>query len=183
MQNKINYQYTMDAVHYQYGPFNRDEINLYIRTVMTDDCGNPIMNNFQKGLLFDMFYKYFRDVQSIRAVNREDLAVLFITAKKILVSKDMKILPYIISGKVEKLVSRKNVNKRELLMIESSPTYPKVLEKYQNPDIVKHIRSIVATIVSSDFSIVDMNPNIHGTHIDIVPAILIEEVLIYVLLC
>lgn len=184
LQNKINYQMTMDSIIYRYGPFNEDEINLYIRTIMTDPTtGEPITNGFQKYLLFDMFYKYFRDEQSILAINRRDYAILIITAKRILISKNMKLLPYIIAGKVDKLVSRKNVNKRELLMIESSPTYQKVLEKYQNPNIIKHIRSIVASIISSDFSIVDIDPELNGKHIDIVTSIIIEEILVYVLIC
>jgi len=173
----------MDTIESQYGPFSKEEIDLYVKTVMTDSNGNPIINGFQKGIVFNMFFKYFRDVQSINAINRIEFAELIITAKRILVSKNMKILPYIIGGKVDKFVTRKNVNKRELMMIEASPTYAKVIEKYQDQDIIKYIRSIVATIISSDFSVIDIDPELHGKRIDIVPAIIIEEVLVYVLLC
>lgn len=173
----------MDTIVYQYGPFDEKEIQLYVDSVMTDPSGDPTINGFQKNLVFDMFYKYFRDVQSIYAINRREYAQLIITAKKILISKNMKLLPYIISGKVDKLICRKNVNKRELQMIEASPTFPKVMEKYQNQNIIKYIRSIVATIISSDFSIVDMDPSLHGKHIDVVTQIIIEEVLVYVLIC
>lgn len=183
MQNKINYQCTIDTIEAQFGPFDKHEIDIYLNQVLKNDRGEPTINGFQKTLVFDMFYKYFRDVQSIRAINRKEYAELIIAAKHILVNKNMKLLPYIISGRVDKLVLRKNVNKRELLMIESSPTYQKVLDKYQNADIAKHIRSIVATIISSDFSIIDPDPEINGRHIDIVTPIIIEEVLIYVLIC
>lgn len=183
MQNKINYQNTIDTIEAQFGPFDQAEIDLYLNNVFKNEKGEPTINRFQNTLVFDMFYKYFRDVQSIRAINRKEYVEMVIAAKHILLSKNMKILPYIISGKVDKLVFRKNVNKRELLMIESSPTYEKVLEKYKNADIVKNIRSIVATIISSDFSIVDLNPEINGKHIDVVTAIVIEEVLLYFLIC
>ena len=183
MQNKVNYQNVMDTIRFQYGPFNQKEIDMYINRVMTDENGNPTINGFQKNLIFDMFYKYFRDVQSIYAINRIEYAELIITAKKILLSKNMMLLPYVISGKVEKLVSRKNVNKKELMLIEASPTYQKILEKYQNENILKYIRSIVATVISSDFSIVDLDSEIDGKRIDIVIPIIIEEILLYILIC
>lgn len=183
MQNKMNYQNVMDTIRFQYGPFDNNEIQLYMDRIMTDDAGNPIINGFQKNIVFDMFYKYFRDVQSIYAINRVEYAELIITAKRILLSRNMKLLPYVISGKVEKLVSRKNVNKKELMMIEASPTYQKILEKYQNDNILKYIRSIVATILSSDFTIVDMDKEIDGKRIDMVVQIIIEEVLLYILIC
>lgn len=183
LQNKVNYQNVIDTIEYQFGPFDEDEIDLYIKRTMTDENGEPIINGFQKNLVFDMFYKYFRDVQSIYAINRREFAELIIAAKRILLSKGMILLPYILSGKVDKLVSRKSVNKRELQMIEAFDEYQKVMEKYQNDSILKYIRSIVATIISSEFSIVDPDPTIDGTHIEVVPDMIIEEVLTYVLLC
>ena len=95
----------------------------------------------------------------------------------------MRLLPYILSGKIEKLITRKNVNKRELMMIEASPTYVDVVNKYNNTNILKIIIQIVATIISSDITIIDMDKSIDGKKIDIIPSIVIEEVLSYVLLC
>lgn len=57
------------------------------------------------------------------------------------------------------------------------------MEKYQNDNILKYIRSIVATILSSDFTIVDMDKEIDGKRIDMVVQIIIEEVLLYILIC
>ena len=130
-----------------------------------------------------MFYKYFKDVRSINNINREEYAELIIATKKILLSRNMRLLPYILSGKIEKLITRKNVNKRELMMIEASPTYVDVVNKYNNTNILKIIIQIVATIISSDITIIDMDKSIDGKKIDIIPSIVIEEVLSYVLLC
>lgn len=173
----------MRMIEKQYGPFDEEEINLLMNYVMLDSNGTPTINGFQKQLVFDLFYKYFKDRQSILAINRRQYAEMIIVAKRILKSKNMILLPYIISGKVEKMVSRKSVNKKELLMIETSPTYPQVVAKYKNHDIEKDIQSIIATILSSDFSIVDMDKNIHGKKIEVVPAMIIEEVLMYIMMC
>ena len=96
----------------------------------------------------------------------------------------MVILPYIISGKVEKLVSRKSVNKKEKMLVEASPSFPLILEKYKNEDITNNILSIIATIISSDFSIVDMNPEIDGKRLDTIAInVIIEEVEMFILMC
>lgn len=173
----------MRTIEKQYGPFDESEINMLMERVMQDENGTPIINGFQKQLVFDLFYKYFRDRQSILAINKRQYAEMIIVTKRILRSKNMILLPYIISGKVDKLVSRKSVNKKELLLIEQSPTYPEVVAKYNNHDILKDIQSIIATIISSDFSIVDPNPNIDGKVIEVIPAMLIEEVLLYIMMC
>ena len=55
--------------------------------------------------------------------------------------------------------------------------------KYKNTNILKIIIQIVATIISSDITIIDMDKSIDGKKIDIIPSIVIEEILSYVLLC
>ena len=134
--------------------------------------------------ILQILYRYFRDTQSIHSINREEYIKLIIAAKRLLSSTGMIILPYIISGKVEKLVSRKNINKKEKILVESSPSYPLILEKYKNEDIINNILSIIATIISSDFSIVDMNPEIDGKHLDTIAInAIIEEVETFILMC
>ena len=44
----------------------------------------------------------------------------------------MIILPYIISGKVEKFVGRKSVNKKEMTKLQASSYYPLIVNKYHN---------------------------------------------------
>ena len=59
-----------------------------------------------------------------------------------------------------------------------------ILEKYKSDKVVNEILSIVATIISSDFSIVDIDPNIDGKPLNTVAVnVIIEEVEMFVLLC
>ena len=110
---------------------------------------------------------------------------LILTAKKILKAANMRLMPCIISSRVDKLVQRKNINKKERLLIEASPQYPMILNKYKNEDIIDNIFSIIATILSSDFTIIDTDPTINGIKLDVssTVGILIEEVCSFILLC
>ena len=94
-------------------------------------------------------------------------------------------MPHIISARVDKLVQRKNINKKERLLVESSPSYPMIMNKYKNDTVIDNIFSIIATILSSDFTIVDTNPEVDGRKLDVssTVGILIEEVCSFILLC
>ena len=184
LQNKINGQVCMKNIETMFGPFDPVEIDHYTKRILLNSNGEYSIDPFQKQMIFSLFYRWFKDTQSIHAINREDYIKMIIAAKKLLTSKNMVILPYIISGKVEKLVSRKSVNKKEKAMVEASPSYPLILEKYKNEDIVNYILGIIATIISSDFSIVDMNPEIDGKRLDtIAVSVIIEEVETFILMC
>ena len=68
--------------------------------------------------------------------------------------------------------------------MEASPSYPRILEKYKNENIIDNILSIIATIISSDFSIVDLDPTINGKRLETVAInIIIEEVETFILMC
>jgi hypothetical protein len=184
LQNKINCREVMRTIESQFGPFDQEELDLYLNGILKDKDGNPVINPFQKQLVFSLFYKYFRDTQSIYAINKRQYAELIIAAKKILKSKNMLILPYIISGSVDKLVQKKCVNKKEKYMIETSPTYKLLLNKYRNENITNQILSIIGTIICSDFSIIDLDPAINGKPLNVINIeIIIEEVEMYILMC
>lgn len=169
----------MKTIESMFGPFTREELDYYIKQYNDDDW----LNSLQKQLIFLMFYKYFGDSESIKGINKEDYFRLMIAAKKILLNNNMVMLPYIISGKIEKTVGRKILNKKESLKLEKSENYPAVVAKYKNDKIVKIILGYIASIISSDFRIIDMNnPSINGKMIDVVPDIIIEEMLMFVLL-
>ena len=164
-----------------YGPFDPYEIEFY-RERLRNDKGT-IINSFQRQLIFNMFYKDFLDTESAYAINANEYVKLMLAARRILQQNNMIILPYIISGKIEKLIGRKSVNKKELLKLQNSSYYPQIVAKYHNDKIVKNILSMIATIISSDFTIIDYHDrNIDGRVIDTVPDIVIEEVLAYTLL-
>ena len=169
----------MNTIDSLFGPFDQKEIDFYKKELSGENC----INGFQRQLVFNIFYKYFGDSVSINAINQEDYIKLIIVAKQMLLDNYMIMLPYILSGRVDKIIGRKVVNKKELVKLESSPNYQLILEKYKNEKIVKQILSIVATIISSDFSIIDYrNPDIHGKKIEIIPDLIMEETLMYILL-
>ena len=175
----------MKFIEMQYGPFDDEEIKLYTDILLKDANGNCIIQEFQKRSIFDMFYKYFKDVESIKAINRDQYIKLVLSAKRILENSNMVLLANILTGNITKYVSRKTVNKRILQYIESSPSYNMVIEKYRSDTIKKHIVSIIGTILASEFNIIDKDPKICGYTIDTISVIpeLVEQVLIYILLC
>lgn len=181
LQNKVSAESTMKDIDLIFGPFNQEEINFYSNAL--SENGKIVINSFQKDLVFNLFYKYFGDPVSINSINKDDYIKLIIASKRLLESSNMIILPYIISAKVNRLVSRKNLNKTEFTNLESSPYYQKIIDKYRNPKIEKHILSIIATILSSEFQIIDFyNPDLNGKIIDVIPDIVSEEILMYITL-
>lgn len=181
IQNKVNCEQTMNKIERLFGPFDDEEINFYIRELTSD--GKPVINEFQKNLIFYLFFKYFGDPMAIKAINKTDYIKLMIAAKRILTANGLVVLPYILSGKVNRLVTRKNINKKELQKLEASPYYPAIQAKYRNDKIEKTILSIIAQILSSEFQIIDYeNKDINGVIIQNLPEYICEEVLMYVLL-
>ena len=181
LQNKVNCEETMKMIELMYGPFSDDEIDFYINKLSKD--GTFTINSFQEDLVFNLFYKYFGDTISIKAINQRDYIKLIIAAKKLLELNGLIIMPYIISSKVKRLITRKSVNKKELSKLQSSPFYQLVLDKYKNPKIENQILSMIAGILSSEFEIIDfyddeLDSRLVETNIDL----LLEEVLMYVLL-
>jgi len=173
----------MKWIEKEWGPFDPNEIEFYKRE-LRNDVNGEIINIFQKQLVFNIFYKYFGDTVSINAINANDYVKLIIAAKKILRNQDnMAFLPYIISGKVNKIVSRKCLNKKEIAEMKASQYYPLVVKKYENPKILDQILGVIATIITSNFSVIDyQDPEIHGKQIDPDTKIIIEEFLMYALL-
>lgn len=183
LQNKVNCAYTMKRIEEQFGPFSDDEINFY-KHQLTED-GKIVMNEFQKDyLIFNLFYKYFGDTMSIQCINIDDYIKLMAASKRILLKSNLVVLPYIFSSKVNKLVKRKMLNKKELTKIQSSKYYHSILDKYRNDKIEDLIIEIVATILSSEFQIIeyDKDIEINGKLVNCiaVPEIIAEEVLMFI---
>lgn len=178
---KYNYEYIMNTVEAQWGPFSDEEVDFY-KKELTNSNGE-IINNFQKQLVFNIFYKYFGDTESIKGINTDDYVKLIISAKRMLKNSSMGFLPYIISGKVNKIVSRKTLNKKEIAEMESSQYYNYVVDKYKNPKILQQILGTIATIITSSFSVIDFEDReLNGTPITVESRIIIEEALLYTLL-
>lgn len=179
VQNQVASNDAMDQIRLMYGPFEDDEIQFYKHRL--SDGSKCTVNSFQRDLVFNLFFKYFGDTNTINAINLDDYVILIIAAKRILEASGMVLLPYIVSAKVTRLASRKNVNKKELTKLESSPLWTKIKEKYRNDKIEKHILSIIAVILSSDFEIIDLEDvELNGKRITVVPELVCEEILMYI---
>ena len=65
----------------------------------------------------------------------------------------------------------------------SSPYYPYLVDKYRSDKIKQLILSNFATVISSNFKIIDFsNQQIHGKKIETIPAIVMEELILMTLL-
>lgn len=179
LQNKVNAEYTMHNLELTYGYFSDQEID-FVKKSLGE---NEIFNSFQKVLVFNLFYKYFGIPESSKAINNIDYIKLMLIGRKILESNNMIMLPYIITSKVERLVFRSNINKKEFIKLTSSTLYDKIVNKYRNEKIINYIFSIIATILCSTFRIIDYNdPNLHGKEIPVQTMVdaVCHEVLVYV---
>ena len=181
-----------------YGPFDNNEIDFYLNEMK--DSKGEYMCGFQKNLVFNLFYKFFSDTQSIQGINKRDYVTLILAAKKMLLDNRMVYLPYIISSKVDRIVTRKTLNKKEMTKMEVSPYYKLVQDKYKNEKLVKQILSTIATIITSNFRIIDYDPynstpsigcngdtilhagKNNAKSINVEADMIIEECLLYVLL-
>lgn len=181
IMNKVNCERTMLDLEKTYGPFDPEELNFFIRA-STDENNIFNINQFQKVLIFNLFYKNFGDPESIKAINKEDYIKLMLIGKRILQANHMVIMPYVLSSKVIRINQRKTLNKKELSKLESSPVYNEIRNKYRNEKIEKEIIQMIATILSSEFEIVSYDePNIHGRKIDLIPDMIVEEVCMMVI--
>ena len=178
-QSEIACAESMTLIRQRYGPFDQDEINFFKRRLA--DGGQIKINSLQKMLVFNLFYKYFGDTQTINCINLDDYITLILSARRILEENGMYLLAAIVSSRIIRLATRKSVNKKELTKLESSELYDAIKAKYRNDKIEKQILSIIAALLSSDFEYIDyQNTDIDGMKITVTSEIASEEVLMYV---
>ena len=184
IQANVNLRTTMDKIRALYGPFDENEIMFYIDQLTRDN--KPIKNSFQFNLISYLFFKDFKDIKTAKLLNYYDYVTLMIAAKKYLLSEGQRLLPFIIGGKVDRLVSRKTVNKKILQRMEISELFPKVIAKYNNKKIhEENIFKIISQILSSSFSNIDFKDSkLNGIPIKTqnAPELVVEEVLQFILL-
>lgn len=181
LQNEVACRASMELIEMLYGPFEEDEIRFYIKAL--SNGGSATINAFQKEMVFNLFYKYFDDPVTLNSINIVDYVKLVIAARRILESSGMVLLPYIISSRVDRLATRKSINKKELVKLELSPQYQQIKDKYRNEKIEKQVLALIATIMSSDFISIDPDdPDYNGIRIQIVPEMVLEEIPIYIAL-
>ena len=179
LQNKVAYASSMEQIEYIYGPFDNETIRFYYRALSDGDV--LPMNSFQKDLVFNLFYKYFGDPKTLNNIDYTSYVKLIIAARRILEDAGMVLLPHVISSKVLHLATRKTINKKDLIKLEASETYQRVKQKYKSEKIEKHILSLIATTMTSDFQAIEPEfPEINGKKIQIIPDLILEEIPQYV---
>lgn len=181
VQNDYRAEKTMNSIIAKYGPFDEKEIQFYKNELIKN--GRPLINRFQQNLINNMFYGYFDDPVSINSINADQYVILMIAAKRILLSSGMRLLPYIIASNILQISTRTTLCKKELMKIEQSENYNTIMMKYNgNEKIVKQILSLIATILSSKFSIIDYyDKELNGVDITIESDILIDEMLRFII--
>jgi len=181
IQNKVNCEKTMEFIEMKFGPFSDEEVQYYIKELGRD--GKNIINDFQKNLIFAMFYKYFGETVSAKAINKEDYIKLMLAVRKILEANGMVSLPAILSSRIQRLATRTNINTKERIKLESSPYYPQMAAKYKNVKIEKDILQLIAIILASEFKYIDYyDQEITGATIPYQPEHIFEEILMYIIL-
>jgi hypothetical protein len=115
--------------------------------------------------------------------NIRSYAKLMIIGKEILKDQGFIILPEILGGRINRVVSRTNINNKELSKIKASEHYRQLEIKYaSNEKIYKQILNDIGIFLSSDFSLIDYDTKpIKDTKINVIPDIIIDEYLLFVL--
>lgn len=175
LQNKINYDHSMKVIEGLYGPFDEKEIEFY-KSILKKD-GQIYINKFINRLVMIPFYKYFGDTTSIKYINIEDYIKIILSCKKLLLNYNMVILPHVLSGYPEKIITRKSMNKKDMEEVEISPEWKALMYRYRDLKVPNMALSDAATIIASKFRFINFaDKDIHGTEIPIIPKIIRSEI-------
>ena len=178
LQNETSCRIILEDIIDRYGPFSEKEINFYAEELSKH--GKPIITQFQLQLITCLFAKEFGDPITMKNITSRDYIILMIAAKRQLLKQGMIVLPYIISGRLMKYVTRNSINKKEMNKIENSQYYEAVRSKYPSEKNEKHIHSVIAIILSSDFEAIDYDDaSINGMPIRPMSDFIIDEFLMF----
>ena len=181
LMNKTNCEDSMKKIELMFGPFSDEEINFYMKKLENEN-GN-VINDFQKTLVFNLFYKYFGDPVSINNINKIGYIKLIIAAFRMLKANNLIIMPYIVSSKILKLQRKKSINKKEQSRLETATYFQQIRDKYRSEKIEQYILEVMATIVSSKFQLIDFeDPDIDGTVAEFSSDMIYDEIAMYVCL-
>lgn len=187
MQNKVSAEETVKKIEALYGPFSDAEIDHYRKKLIRD--GMPVINEFQRQLVSYMYDSEFGDPITMLAVrNQRDYIKLIIAAKRILLDKKMVLLPYIISSRIVRIATRKVINKKDTISIETDSLYQQIKQKYNNPKIEQKMFELIGAILSSSFEIIDFDEienkptEYDGRLLPIISDIIKQEVMEFIML-
>lgn len=152
LQNKVNTEQSLLYIEDMFGPFSQEDIDYYIRRLESD--GDSAFNRFQKETIFNLFFKYFGDPKSLYNIDIIGYVKLMIAAKRILESHGMVVLPNVVSSKVLKMPTKKAINKKIVLMIQSDPLWEIIDNIYKDEQIKVDILEKIGVLISSEFQII-----------------------------
>ena len=183
VENNFNVIHTIERLYRSFGPFYKEEMEWYRKRLTAG--GRNLVNEFQKRVISLPLLKYFVNQQALNSINANDYLIMLMCVKNFMINNEMKLLPMIVSSRVVKISTRNNINKKEKLKLETSSNYNLVKSKYSScwDRIEKAILSLIATIIASEFEVIDyFDKELDGTRIIVDTDFLIDEVLRYILL-
>ena len=153
LHNTANAYITMRNIEAHYGPFSPGLIEFY--KIELSRGSKPVINSFQYKLVTNFFGKLFGSTLPMKTINLEEYIELIISARSALASQNFCVLPDIIGGRIVKLTSRTQLNKREITMVETSEHWEALRYKYMYNNVeLDRIKADLATILSSDFQVI-----------------------------
>ena len=186
--NKVNGKYVYDCIMKEFGPISKKEYDLYY-SELAKATNSEIVHPFQEELVFYTFLDKFSDPACIRSLHRTDYVNLVICAKRYLLKKNFTILPYIVGGRILRLVTKKGLTDQIFTRMSKSEEYKLIIEKYgdNNRALIDYMHSLWATIMASDFSVIDserkeINGKLINKGINNVQQILEEELMRFTLM-
>ena len=173
----------MENIYRKYRRPSVDEVNFWIKELTIGGQQLQTKDGFQRRLILNLWNEEFGDTASIRDIDARFYVSLIILAKERLLASNLKIFPYIISGRVNKLAAKSFICKKESAIIEQMEEYKAVQRKYMSPKVMSNIIENIATLLSSEFIIIEQSER-NGWKVPNEPATLIaKEYLQYVLMC
>lgn len=177
---KYNYRWVMDRLEQKYGPFDPKEIEFYVKE-LSDENGKFTLKPIQRELIGLYFYKYFDDPNGMIG-NRDDYVKLIIILRNILLANNMVLLPYILTGRVEKAFNKTSLKKSEKEKLRATEQYIQLQNKYKGSKALNNIEALIAVVLTMKVYCIDYHDKtIHGARIPIKPDIIVEELLRFIL--
>lgn len=183
IQNQVNCEYTMEHIYQKYRRPSTEEINFYIKELTKGNQQLQPKDGFQRRLILNLWNSEFGDTASIREIEVRDYVALIILAKERLLAANLKIFPYIISGRISKLAAKSFINRKDSTHLEQMEEYQAVQKKYMSPKVMNGVIETIASLLSSEIFIVDSRDDINNIRIPTEQSdLIIREYLQYILM-
>ena len=162
---KLNIKQTIKKLRKIYNvTLTSNDLNYYVENVG--------VNKLQKDLVFNLFGKYFGNVDDLSSINLKQYSKLVIIMKKMLDMQGFDFMQHILTGNMRTNPYLKKMPKKLVKKIEDSPRYIDLQDKYSSAfDIISSDNGLlnnINTILGSNVTLVDYkNRDKHGKEINI----------------